>query len=960
MFQAAELARLNKVKDLAALFNPKSVAIIGASESPQKVGAIVLKNIVTSGFNGQIYPINPNLQTPGVLRCYPDVGSLPEVPDLAVIAIPAAKVLEVLIQVGEKGIKNAVVFAAGFKEIGADGAALEKQLVEVAQKYNINVLGPNCLGFVNNMVPINVTFGEPVGGKGNLRFISQSGAIAASLFDWCKSTHLSFSEFVTLGNKAVISENDVLEYFQKYPPSLIDKEGISSVCPVGLYLESIVEGAQFLKTCAQMSKTNPIFIIKPGKSKAAAKAMQSHTGAIAGDTAVLEAVLDQAGVIRADTLEDFFDLSRAFAWENAPAGPKVAIISNAGGPAVISADAVISSGLQMAQFNEVTQQQLSKALPRTANIHNPVDVLGDALADRVMEASEIVLATEEVSALVVILTPQIMTEIGKTAQVIAQMSKKYHKPIFCSFIGGNLVAEGEKILNQSKIPSFRFPERAIAAIGAMWRFKNWQMQKPEPVLGDTNYQMDISQAQSIVSSAALNQQPALDNVQASDMLLAAGIHTPATQNVETLDEAKAFALAQGYPVVLKLSAPGLLHKKKIGGIITGIGSVQDLEDGWNKMEHKVTQRDLGLLKKAQIQIQKEIISGIEVIVGVKTDPTFGKVLLFGAGGTYVEQIADRNLHLLPITINGARELIARSKIFPLLHGDGSEPPYALNQLAEVVVRLGQLAAQLPDVSDLEINPVIVTLNGVWAVDGKAILQSGIHNIVSDPKFQVAALIRAEEPAGKFHVLEFQPEKPLQFTPGQYISVKVAPDRINSYSIACHENFNKFSLLVDTTPSGPGSKFFESLKEGEKITYLGPFGQFSLNLSDGSAQMVFLATGSGLAPLRCMIEEALMVQNSKLPIKLYWGLTNTTDIFWTNWLEFLKSKYPNFDYNIVIWKPDSSWTGHTGFITDFLSRDFPNASSISAYLCGNKNMIADATQILTSHGCPKEQIYTEKY
>lgn len=949
------------MKDLAALFNPKSIAVIGASESPQKVGAIVLKNIVASGFGGSIYPVNPNLQTLGILKCYPDVASLPEVPDLAVVALPAAKIMEILGQIGQKGIKNAVVFAAGFKEIGEDGAILEKQLIDVAQKYGINVLGPNCLGFVNNQVPVNVTFGEMVMGSGNLRFISQSGAIAASLFDWCKSTGLSFSEFVTLGNKAVVNENDVLEYYQKYPPNLIDKEGISSVCPVGLYLESIVNGPEFIKICARMSKTNPIFIIKPGKSQAAAKAMQSHTGAIAGEDSVLQAVLDQAGVIRSGTMEDFFDFSRGFAWENAPLGPNVAIISNAGGPAVISADAVISSGLQMARLSEATQQQLSKVLPRTASIHNPVDVLGDALADRVMEASEIVLASEEVNALVVILTPQIMTEIGKTARVVAEMSKKYHKPIFCSFIGGNLVSEGEKVLNQSRIPSFRFPERAIATIGAMWRFKKWQMQLSESIFDTTpDYKMEINLAQNIVSEAAQNNQPALDNVQSNDLLLAAGIPTPPTKNVAGIDEAKAFALSQGYPVVLKLSSPGLLHKKKIGGIITGIGSESDLDNAWNRLEHKLTQQEGGFQHGAKIQIQKEIISGIEVIVGVKTDPTFGKVLLFGAGGTYAEQIADRNLHLLPISIDQARELIAGSKIFPLLQGDGSEPPYALNQLAVVIVRLGQLAQNMPDLSDIEINPVIVTLNGVWAVDGKAILQTGSNNLAPAPKFHVATLTKIETPAGKFHVLEFVPEKPLQFVPGQYISVKVANDRINSYSIASHENPDQFSLLVDTTPGGSGSKFFESLKIAEKITYLGPFGQFSLKLNDGSKQLVFLATGSGLSPIRAMIEEALIKQNYKMPIKLYWGLTNSTDIFWVSWLESLKSKYPNFDYKIVVWKPDGGWTGSTGFITDFLNRDFPDASGVSAYLCGNKNMIADAAAILTSHGCLNERIYTEKY
>ncbi|MCL5784088.1 MAG: CoA-binding protein [Patescibacteria group bacterium] len=466
-------------RDLTGLFFPKSVCVIGASRNQGKVGAIVLKNIIDSGFKGKIYPVNPNTSELDDLNCYKDVASLPEIPDLAVIAIPATQVLEVLKEIGEKGIKNAVVFSAGFKETGEEGERLEKELINIAESKNINVLGPNCLGFVNNLVPINVTFGEVAGQSGNLRFISQSGAIASSLFDWCKTNKLGFSEFITLGNKAVINENDILGYFQKHARKASPCEAnLPGTLPIGLYLESISKGSQFLKLTSEIAKQDPIFILKPGKTEAASKAMQSHTGAIAVEDAVLDAALFQAGVIRCQTLEDFFDLSRSFSWNQSPKGDKVAIISNAGGPAVISADAVISEGLKLAEFDTETHEKLLEILPRYAGILNPVDVLGDALADRYANASEIILQNKEVDALVVILTPQIMTQIEQTADSLGRLSEKYQKPIFCSFIGGSLVLEGEQELNKLKIPSFRFPERAIWATGKMWQFRKLHLEEP--------------------------------------------------------------------------------------------------------------------------------------------------------------------------------------------------------------------------------------------------------------------------------------------------------------------------------------------------------------------------------------------------------------------------------------------------------------------------------------------------
>jgi len=328
-------------KNLNVLFSPKSIAIVGASRSPKKVGAVILKNLIESGYKGFLYPINQEAKTISKIKCYKRILDLPETPDLVIISIPSPFVSQILKEVGEKGSKNVVIISAGFKETGAEGEALEKEIISISKDFGINILGPNCLGFVNNENNVNATFGKANSLNGNLNFITQSGAIATSLFDWCSSVGIGFSNFVTLGNKADINENDVMEYlFEKYHGSLtsLSYENDSSTHPLGLYLESIVNGRGFLEICKKFTKHEPVFIIKPGKSQAAASAMQSHTGAIAGADDVFDSALKEAGVIRCNSLEDFFDLSKAFSWANLPSGSRVAIISNAGGPAVISAD----------------------------------------------------------------------------------------------------------------------------------------------------------------------------------------------------------------------------------------------------------------------------------------------------------------------------------------------------------------------------------------------------------------------------------------------------------------------------------------------------------------------------------------------------------------------------------------------------------------------------------------------
>jgi acetyltransferase len=959
-------------KNLDKFFSPKSIAVLGVSRKPEKVGAVIFKNLLDSGFKGEIYPVNPSAKEVFGVKCYKSLAEIPSSPDLVIMAIPSNLVLGALKEAGEKDVKNVVVISSGFKEIGSEGKKLEEDLVIIAKEYDINLLGPNCLGFVNNKNNINATFGKTVSLDGNMSFITQSGAIATSIFDWCNSVGLGFSDFVTLGNKAGLNESDMLEYFfekkENEVSSLFDNTKDSAentsqkIHPIGLYLESIVEGQRFIDISQKITKHNPVFILKPGKTSAASKAMQSHTGAIAGSDDVLNSVLKEAGVIRCQTLEDFFDLSKAFSWGVIPKGPGVIVISNAGGPAVISADSIIENGLEMAEIDEETKRKLTEILPASASVDNPVDVLGDALADRFVKTAEIILQSETCDSLLILLTPQLMTEIKKTAEEIVNLLKKYHKPIFCSFIGGSLVEEGKKILNAAKVPCFDFPERAIYALAKMWEFEKRRCTESLPpidIYDALNFDLVPESVDKIIENALKREQPALDNIEASQVTSLVGIGTPPTAHVNTIDQALEFANIYDYPVVLKLSAPKLLHKKNVGGVITGIIDEKILRSAWNELSLRKGDLESSIKENVSIQIQKEIVGQAEVLVGIKRDEFFGPFILFGAGGSLAELISDRNIGFLPLDKNRAKRLVEKSKIYGVLKGKDGKPNFDLDELCEIMVRLGKIIEEEPRIEEMEINPLILSGEDIWAVDTKIILKDRSE----EPKkiaFKSARTLDVKKLTEKMYYFDFKSEESMKIIPGQYISVKVSDTRVNCYSVAGFQSPDYFNLLVDITPGGPGSKFFEKLKIGDDINYLGPFGNFILKPNENVENVLFFATGCGVAPLKLMIETILADENEKRKIKLYLGVNNFSDVFFKDYFDELSKKHSNFSYQIAVSNPDPFWSGPTGFITELVKKDFLDASNCAAYLCGNKFMIEDVSKILMERGCPEERIYTEKY
>jgi len=726
-------------RQLTSMFYPKSVAIVGASRKKKKLGHIIMANILAAGYKGDVYPINPKAKQLFKHKVYPDLLSLPKTPDLVVISIPARFVVSTLEQAGQIGVKQVVIITAGFEEMGEEGAALVEQMMQAVKQYQINILGPNCLGYVNNSHNINVSFGQVVNNDGSLRFISQSGAIASGIFDFAESAGMGFDQFVTLGNKTQITENDILEFWRhqdpanhKHDPEQDIKKGLSGYRPVGMYLESITDGENFVKLARQITQNDPLFILKPGKSDSAQKAMQSHTGSIAGADAVLDQAFKDAGVIRCEGAEDLFDLCHAFAWEQAPKGDQVAVVSNAGGPAVVTADAVELSGLKLAKITEKAEQQMAELLPEAAALHNPVDVLGDALADRYEVAMRAVLESRDVHAMLVILTPQVMTEIEETARRIVKMSQEYGKPIVTSFIGGSHIAAGEKILNQFKIPSFRYPERAVRALSLMhwWRSNFYKkrtrkVQSYKPAWAQNHPAIGIKarRIETIINDAIQSGDPSVPSTESNHLLEQWGIKVPPLRNIENYTEARAFAQKNSYPVVLKISSSKLLHKVDQGGVILNIQTDAELNKSVKKLQSKVSLMRAHGDDTAIIQIQKMVPDGVEVIVGIKRDISFGPVMMFGAGGTLAELISDTNLALLPMDQQSAEALVTQSKIYKLLRGYRGQRGGANRQLYQIMSRLTGLAEMYPLIEEIEINPVIVTPDAAWAVDGKVLVQT---------------------------------------------------------------------------------------------------------------------------------------------------------------------------------------------------------------------------------------------
>ncbi len=695
---------------LEEIFAPQSVAIVGASPEPTRLGHSVLKNIVQHGFQGRIYPIHPSAQEVLDLSAYASVLDVPDSVDLAVIVIPAKYVLDVIDQCGQKGIRGLIVISAGFKEVGGHGKELERQLLAKVQHYGMRMVGPNCLGVIDTISRLNASFAALMPDDGEIAFMSQSGALCTATLDWSKTQGIGFSRFVSLGNKSDVDEVALLRAWNADPHSKV----------ILAYLEGISNGPAFIAAAREVTKNTPVVALKSGTTVAGTRAASSHTGSLAGSESAYEAAFAQSGILRARTMGELFDLAMAFSYQPLITGNRVAIVTNAGGPGIIATDAIERSGaLKMAEFSPQTIECLKKHLPASANFYNPIDVIGDARSDRYEAAIEAALADPGVDGAVVLFTPQAISDTEQTALVISDLAAKHNKPVVTSFMGAYSIGSALELLNQRRIPNYQFPERAVQALAAMAHHRDWR-QQPTPEYA--TFDVDRDRVRKLFEKVRESRRVELGELEAREVIEAYGMRLPQSRLARTPDEAAQIAAEIGFPVVMKISSPDILHKSDIGGVKVGVSDTTAARDIFELIEYRARKYspDASIWG---VLVQEMVRKGREMLVGIKRDPQFGPLIAVGMGGIYVEVLRDVAFRLAPVSRQEVAEQIRSIKTFPLLRGVRGEQPADIAAAEEVVLRVSQLVTDFPEIVEMDINPLVVHNQGEGAIvlDARIIL-----------------------------------------------------------------------------------------------------------------------------------------------------------------------------------------------------------------------------------------------
>ncbi len=656
-------------------------------------------------FPGKVFPVNPKAKSILGFSVFANVATLPKT-ELAIIAIPAKFVAEVLRECGEKKIKNVIIISAGFREIGKDGAKLENEIIEIATKFKIKIIGPNCLGILNPMANLNASFAAGMPKKGKIALVSQSGAMAVAILDWAVRKQLGFSKIVSLGNKSVLDETDVLEFLAK------DRE--TEV--ILFYLEDFVRGREFMAVAQKIIK-KPIIMIKSGRTEIGATAATSHTGALASEENTIKAAMKQAGVLRVNSIEEFFDTTKIFAFCPKIKSQNIAIITNAGGPGIIATDAVADAGMKMARFAQTTLSKLQKNLPPSANIHNPVDVIGDARADRYSVAIETVMKDKNVDAIIIILTSQTMTQPKETAKIIVKMRKKFpSKPIIASFVGEKNISSAVSFMKKNGIAHFSFPCRAATALSKLYEFSNI----PKPIGQKIRDYLPIrvSKTKKLVVAKLLKKtKKSIPPAVCHEILKNYGIQMPRESTAKTEKSALIIAKKIKFPVAMKIVSSDILHKTDVGGVRINIKNEKELISAFREIMKNVKKR-CSNAKIDGILIQKMLPMGHEVIIGMKRDKTFGPMIAFGLGGIYVNVFADATFRIAPLTFAMAEKMIGEIKAIKLLRGVRGQKAVNLKKLADILVRISMLSIDFPEISEIDFNPVIATEKTAIVADAK--------------------------------------------------------------------------------------------------------------------------------------------------------------------------------------------------------------------------------------------------
>lgn len=706
---------MTKAEQLKAIWEPRSVAVIGASAKPQSLGRAVFANLLFAGYSGCVYPVNAQSRSILGVRAYSRVTDVPDDIDLAVVLVPAVYVPQVLKDAGKKGVKGAIVISAGFKEIGGEGVELEKQLAEIAGTYGMAVVGPNCFGAINTdpEVSLNATFSRNFPLTGKIAFVSQSGAVGVGALEYAAAEKIGFSKFVSIGNKVDINENHILEALADDPKTEV----------ILLYLEALENPKDFVGLALKISEKKPILAVKSGRTKEGANAAASHTGALSGSDEAYDSLFAQCGVHRVETLEELFRYGIAFANQPLPRGNNVAIVTNAGGPGIMATDAAVRHNLHLAILEAKTEAILRSDLPPTVSIKNPIDLIGDADESRYQLALQAALSDDNVDGVIVICVPQMATNLKAISTTIVKQARFSDKPVFAVYMATGDIQESLKILEDAQIPHYRFPEDAARAMSAMFQYVRWR-KRPRT---EIKHFEDVhpERVRSVLDKAAKENRRFLPEPEAYEILEAYGLPMSRTRFARDEEEAVRAAAETGYPVVMKIVSPDIVHKVDVGGVVLNLRS----ESGVREAYEELFQRVRSARKDADIWgviIQEMVRGGKETILGMKRDPLFGGLLMFGLGGIYVEVFRDVTFRIAPIRELSARSMIQRIKGIRLLSGFRGEPPCDLDAIAESLLRLSQLVIDFPEIEEMDINPLIVLPEGSGArvVDARILVNDG--------------------------------------------------------------------------------------------------------------------------------------------------------------------------------------------------------------------------------------------
>ena len=689
---------------LQYFFRPESVAVVGASTSPGKVGYDILRNLLKFGYKGRVYPVNPKAKTILDTPVIPSIADLPEVVDLGVIAVPASITPAAMRELGEMGVKACVVVTSGFKEVGGEGVRLEAELAKVVKETGIRMIGPNCVGIMDTAVGLNASFAATMPNAGSIGFFSQSGAMCLAILDWSLDNAIGFSKFISLGNKTDLTEAEILEMLADDPDTKV----------IMGYLEAVEDGTRFMEVARKVTRKKPIVLLKSGVTAAGARAASSHTGALAGADAAYDSAFKQCGVLRAGSIKELFNLAQSLARQPLPKGPALGIVTNSGGPGIICADAAEQNGLHLASLRPESHEELREVLPAIASVYNPVDITGGARSELYAKALKITADDPSVDSLVVIMSPTSTVDPNEVARDIC--SVKVNKPVFSVLMGRHSVEESRIYCMGQGMPAYDFPEDAVQAIKGMLDYKRWRDSKPAvPDFVDG----DKKTVRQIIDKLRTQGRRQMSENEARECFAAYGVPVAGSVAAATSSEAADAAEKLGFPVVMKIDSPAISHKSDVGGVIVGLKNREQVVDAF----HGMTSRVRRIMPNAWLRgvlVQEMVPGGRECILGLNKDPQFGHLLMFGLGGIYVEVLKDVAFRIAPIDRKTATDMIKSIKSFALLQGVRGDMPADIPELAQALLGLSSLAHDFPEIAEADINPLLVRErgNGVVAVDAR--------------------------------------------------------------------------------------------------------------------------------------------------------------------------------------------------------------------------------------------------